>query len=58
MREGTFHPLSFFDQNLLAEFSSKKFETFLEVKIDINRVIWFPSNESYKKMLPGGTKDT
>ena len=37
MTEGTFHPLSFLDQILSAEFLSKN-SKLLEVKIDINSV--------------------
>lgn len=39
MRKGTFHPLSFLDQNLSAEFLSKNSKLFLDMKIYINRVI-------------------
>ena len=38
MRQGTFHPLSSLDQILPAEFFIKDFQTFLELRIDINRV--------------------
>ena len=37
MWEGTFHHLSFLDQIFSAEFLSKKFRVFFELKIDINR---------------------
>ena len=42
MREGTFHPLSFLDQIFVIWFFIKTFQTFLEVKIDINRVNLIP----------------
>ena len=38
MSEGTFHPLSFLEKIFSAEFFIKNFQTFLEVKIDINRI--------------------
>jgi hypothetical protein len=40
MRQGTFHPLSFLDQTLSAEFLTKKFQIFFEVKIRINLTPW------------------
>ena len=55
MRGDTFISLSFLDQIFLAEFFIKN----LEVKIDINRVIWHPVKliESYQKMPLGGAKN-
>ena len=38
MRQGTFHPFSFLDHIFSADFFIKNFQTFLEVKIDTNRV--------------------
>ena len=50
MREGTFHPLSFLDQILSAEFLSNISKLFWEVKIDNNRVnLTAKIIESYKK---------
>ena len=52
----TFISLSFLDQIFSAEFNSKlfikKFQTFLEVEIDINQVNLTPCAEFYKKNAP------
>ena len=53
MKQGTSPPpLSFLDRILSAEFLSKNFQTFLEVKIDINRVNLTPC----QAMLDGPTQ--
>ena len=44
MREGNFYHSSFLDQILSAEFLSNEFQTFFEVKIDIN---WINSIKKY-----------
>ena len=43
MREGTFHPLYFWDQILFI----KNFQTFLKVKININQVDLTPCQAHY-----------
>ena len=55
MREGTFHPLSFFDQIFVSLILIKNFQIFLELKIDIN--LFNLAIESYKKGPLGGAKD-
>ena len=53
MREGTFHPLVLFGLDFVSWIFIKNFQTFLEVKIDINIL---PVIELYEKMPLGGAK--
>ena len=59
MREGTFHPLVLFGSYFVSWVFIKIFQTFLEAKIDINRVNLMPCQAHcfFKKMLLGGAKD-
>ena len=52
MRQGTFHPLVLFGSGFVSWIIIKSFQTFLEVKIDINWINLTPCQaqiESYKK---------
>ena len=60
-REGTFHPLSFLDEILSAEFLSQISEFFWRWKLTSNRLIWHPAKLNthwflWKEIPLGGAK--
>ena len=59
MRKGNFHPLVLFGADFVSWFFIANFQTFLDVKIDINRVNLTPCQAQWVwyNLLLGGAKD-